>query len=251
MKILVIGAAGMIGRKLVERLAADGAIGGAPITRRRSGGYRRASRRRQGAVLGRARRRSTSPPPMSRPSWSQASPTRSFCSPRSSPARPRTISTRATRSISTARGGFSRRSASGICGPTARYRPRVAVHLLDRGVRRAVPRDDRRRIFHDPADQLRNAEGDLRTAARRFFAAADSSTASASACRPSAFGRAAQSGGLRLFLQYHSRAARRPGGGAAGLRKCAALARLAALGGRFSPARRQPRSRHGSARAAT
>ncbi len=31
MKILVIGAAGMIGRKLVERLSADGAIGGAPI----------------------------------------------------------------------------------------------------------------------------------------------------------------------------------------------------------------------------
>jgi nucleoside-diphosphate-sugar epimerase len=32
LKILVIGAAGMIGRKLVERLAADGAVGGAPIT---------------------------------------------------------------------------------------------------------------------------------------------------------------------------------------------------------------------------
>jgi D-erythronate 2-dehydrogenase len=33
LKILVVGAAGMIGRKLVERLARDGAIGGAAITR--------------------------------------------------------------------------------------------------------------------------------------------------------------------------------------------------------------------------
>ncbi len=33
MHVLVIGAAGMVGRKLVARLAADGAIGGTPITR--------------------------------------------------------------------------------------------------------------------------------------------------------------------------------------------------------------------------
>jgi nucleoside-diphosphate-sugar epimerase len=32
MHILIIGAAGMVGRKLTERLAADGALGGAPIT---------------------------------------------------------------------------------------------------------------------------------------------------------------------------------------------------------------------------
>src|SRR4051794_9911391 len=32
MRVLVTGAGGMIGRKLVERLARDGAIGGKPIT---------------------------------------------------------------------------------------------------------------------------------------------------------------------------------------------------------------------------
>ena len=31
MKILIIGAAGMVGRKLAERLARDGSLGGAPI----------------------------------------------------------------------------------------------------------------------------------------------------------------------------------------------------------------------------
>ena len=44
MKILVIGAAGMIGRKLVDRLVREGALGGATHHACRSRGYRRAVR---------------------------------------------------------------------------------------------------------------------------------------------------------------------------------------------------------------
>ena len=50
------------------------------------------------------------------------------------------------------------------------YRPQTRLHLVDRSVRRAVPRNYRRRFLLDAADELRNAESDLRIAARRLFA---------------------------------------------------------------------------------
>ena len=68
--------------------------------------------------------------------------------------------------------------------------PEGDLRLVDRGLRRAVPGDDPRRLLPDAADELRHPEGDGRAAARRLFAHAASSTASASACRRSASGRA-------------------------------------------------------------
>ena len=95
--------------------------------------------------------------------------------------------------------------------PQGRRRLQAAprLHLVDRGLRRAVPGGDRRRVLHDAADQLRHAEGDRRAAARRLHAArllrrhrhppADDLRAAGQA----------QQGGLGLLLRHHPRAARR------------------------------------------
>ena len=47
--------------------------------------------------------------------------------------------------------------------------PARGLHLLDRRLRRALPRDDRRRVPLGAADQLRHAEGDGRAPAQRLF----------------------------------------------------------------------------------
>ena len=97
----------------------------------------------------------------------------------SSRARPSSISTRATASISTARARCSRRSAR-----SATATSRARLHLVDRGVRRAVPGRDPRRFPSHAAHLLRHAEGDRRTAARRLHAARLLRRHRASACRP-------------------------------------------------------------------
>ena len=51
------------------------------------------------------------------------------------------------------------------------YKPQRRLHLVDRGVRRAVPGRDPRRFPSHAAHLLRHAEGDRRTAARRLHAA--------------------------------------------------------------------------------
>ena len=51
------------------------------------------------------------------------------------------------------------------------YRPRVDLRLVDRGLRRAVPRADPGRFPPDAADQLRHAEGGRRAPPERLFAA--------------------------------------------------------------------------------
>ncbi len=133
---------------------------------------------------------------------------------------------------------------------TARRRLQAArgLHLVDRRVRRAVPRSDPRRVLHDAAHLLRHAEGDRRAAAGRLHAARASSTASASGCRPSACGpgkpNKAASG---FFSNIMPRAAGRAGGGAAGRRGRAPLARQPARRGRLPAARRRPSTARGSA----
>ena len=78
------------------------------------------------------------------------------------------------------------------------------LRLVDRRVRRAVPGGDRRRLPHDAADELRDAEGDRRVAARPTTAAADSSTASGCACRRSACGPARRTGPRRASSRASS-----------------------------------------------
>ena len=165
MHILIIGAAGMVGRKFTERLVRDGGLGGRTIAKATlhdviepTGSRRRALRGDDGRLrLRRAGR--------SRASSSPAGPISSSISPPSSPARPRPTSTRATASTSTARGCLF----EAIRADRRRLQAAGRLHLVHRGVRRAVPRSDRRRVLHHAADLLRHAEGDRRTAARRLF----------------------------------------------------------------------------------
>ena len=232
MHILIIGAAGMVGRKLTARLVKDGRVGGKPIdaldTGRRgrargAGGLHRQGRHDSRRPVGarRCRRRLIA-----------SGPTSSSISPPSSRARRKPISRRATASISTGRAHlFEAIRQEGLKQP---YKPRARLHLLDRGVRRAVPRQDRRRVLHHAADQLRHAEGDRRTAALRLFAARllrRHRHPPADHLHPAG---QAQQGGLRLLLQHPARAARRPGGGAAGRRRrCATGIASPRAGGRL------------------
>ena len=131
-----------------------------------------------------------------------------------------------------------------------RLQAAARLHLLDRGVRRAVPRQDRRRVLPHAADELRHPEGDRRTPDLRLFAPRLSRRhrhPPADGLRPS---RPPEQGCLGLFLQHHSRAAGRRGGGAAGLRGRAALACHAALDRRLPAPCRHDGSRRGRLRAA-
>ena len=100
-----------------------------------------------------------------------------------------------------------------------RLSPEARVHLVDRGVRRAVPERDLRRFPSHAAHLLRHAEGHLRAAAGRLHAQGlPRRRRHPSADHLRAAGQAEQ-GRVGLLLQHHPRAARRPGGGAAGRRK--------------------------------
>ena len=168
MKALIVGAAGMVGRKLVARLVRDGASAGARSTMRISSTSSRL--RRQRARRSRSRSTpTTSLPPMPRRSSSRRGPTSSSCSPRSSRARRKRISRKGyginldgTRSVFEAI-----RREQALSGGAYRAAPRL--HLVDRRLRLALPRQDRRRILRDAADELRDAEGDLRASARRLL----------------------------------------------------------------------------------
>ena len=103
MHILIFGAAGMVGRKLTERLAKDGGLGGREIDQGDAARRRRAAGAGGRAVRGRAPSPATSPSPARPRSSSPSGRTSSSISPRSSRARRRPTSTRATASTSTAR----------------------------------------------------------------------------------------------------------------------------------------------------
>jgi nucleoside-diphosphate-sugar epimerase len=128
-KILITGAAGMIGRKLSERLAKEpcelllhDVVSAGP-----------------GASS------PTCPRPARRKSSSPRARTSSSTSRRSSRARPRPISRRATASTSTAHSACSRRSAR-----SAEATAHGGVHFFDRGLRRAVSRGDRDEFLNAP-----------------------------------------------------------------------------------------------------
>ena len=126
------------------------------------------------------------------------------------------------------------------CHPAGRRRLQAPgrVHVVDRGVRRAVSGGDRRRVLPHAAIELRHPEGDRRTPARRLYPPRFHGRhrhPPADHLHPS---RPAQQGGLRILLQYLARTARRQGSGAAGVRGRPALACHAALGGRLPDPRR-------------
>ena len=227
--ILVLGAAGMVGRKLVERLLRDGRLGKTrhhPADAAGRGGARR-SRPRPGfpvevvtcdfAVAGAAEKLVA--------------------------GRPDVIFHLAAIVSGEAELDFDKGYRINLDGtrmlldadPAGRRRLQAApgLHLLDRGVRRAVPGRDRRRVLPHAAVELRHPEGDRRAAAGRLFAPRlprRHRHPPADHLHPA---RPAQQGGLRLLLQHPARAAGRQGGDAAGVRGRPPLACHAALGGRL------------------
>ena len=244
-RILVTGGAGMVGRKLAQRLARDGAIGGEPIAhlvaRRRRGA---------GAAADAAFDVETVVADLAEPGV--AGDLVSEPSRRRLPPRGR----RLRRGGGRLRAGVPRQPGRDAVparrdphdGSTG-YRPRVvfasSIAVFGAPFPDVIGDDSP----PDAADELRDAEGDRRAAAVRLHAGAASSTASASACRPSVSGRAQPN---RAASGFFSSIIREPlngrGGGAAGARRRSSLARLAARGGRLP--RSMPR-RSTAARSAT
>ena len=117
------------------------------------------------------------------------------------------------------------------------------LQLVDRGIRATAAGGHRRRSRRHACDELRLAEGDDRVAAvrphspwlRRWHRhpAADDLRAAGPA----------EPGGVGFLLEHHPRAPERSGRGAAGVRRCASLVRVAALGDRLPRPRRHDRRR--------
>ncbi len=222
MHILIIGAAGMVGRKLTDRLvgrwrARRQAGRQADIGRRdaadRTGRFHRRKCRRadRGSVARRVRPRSWSPG-----GRTSSSILRPLC-----PARRRPISTRAIASISTVRAISSMRCGWRALGSP--YMPAPRLHLLDRGVRGTIPDKIDDTFFNAPLDQLRHAEGDRRIAAVRLFAPRllrRHRHPPAHHLHPAG---QAQQGSIRLLLQHPARAAGGSRSDPAGCRRTCAI----------------------------
>ncbi len=239
MHILVLGAAGMVGRKLIERLLRDGRLGKTDIT----------AMTLQDVVA---------PATPDKPGFPIHVVTGDFAMPGFADQAGRR---QARRDLPSRRDRFRRgraRFRQGLPDQSRRHPDAVrrdqagrrrlqaarGVHLVDRGVRRAVPRRDRRRILPYPAVELRHPKGDRRIAAGGLFTPrlhGRHRHPTADHLHPA---RPAQQGRVRLFLQHPARASGRQGSDPAGIGRRAALARDAALGGRL-PA---PRRDHGSPR---
>ena len=247
MHILIIGAAGMIGRKLTERLARDGALGGKAIDKT-DAGRRRARRRAARKPFGQGRR--------ARPTSLGAGRAAALVA-----ERPDVIFHLAAIVSGEAEADFEKGYRINLDGTRALleairaigdgYRPRLVFTSSIAVFGAPFPEAIARRVPPHAADLLRHAEGDRRAAARRLYAprlprrrrhpAADHLRAAGQA----------QQGGVRLLLVDHPRAARRPGGGAAGRRQRAALARQPARRCRLPRPCRRRSTRDSSARAST
>ena len=180
MHILITGAAGMIGRKLTERLVDDGGS---------------TASRSSKLTLTRCRRAAARPPASpdqvegSRP---PISPTPAIAE-KAIAARPDVIFHSRRRGVGRGRARFrqglprqSRRHARAAGSdpprPATATSPKLVYHLVDGGVRRAVPARDPRRFPSHAAHLLRHAEGDRASCCWPTTRGAASATASASAC---------------------------------------------------------------------
>ena len=246
MHILILGAAGMVGRKLTERLLRDGRLGKHDITRMTL----------QDVVTPAKPANASIPIEVVASDFADAGAAAPLIA-----DRPDVIFHLAAIVSGEAEAEFDKGYRINLDGtripdrrhPPCRRRLQAAagVHVLDRGVRRAVPGKDRRRILPYAADQLRHPEVDLRTADQRLHPQGLARRHRHPAADDLRAAGQAEQGGFRLLLQHHPRAAGGRGGGAAGVRGRAALARLAEIGGRFSASRRHHGPQRDGARGAT
>ena len=209
MHILITGAAGMIGRKLTARLLKDGKLAGRAITAldlhdivppetpaapgiADRGPYRRSRRARRCGGAGRGEARHRLPSGRHRVGRGRV---------QFRPRLPRQF----------------RRHAGAVRRDPARRPPAARrLHLVDRGVRRAVPRRHLRRFPADAAHLLRHAEADRRADPRRLYAARLLRRRRHPAADHLRAAGQAQQGGVELLFRHHPRAAGRPGGDPAG-----------------------------------
>ena len=211
MHILITGAAGMVGRKLTERLVADGGLNGKPIDK-----FTLVDVVAPAKPAGFAGKVDAYALDVSREDAGR----------KLVEDRPDVIFHLAAVVSGEAETDFEKgyrinldRHALSARGDPLRgggYHPEAGVHLVDRGVRRAVPERDLRRVPPHAAHLLRHAEGHLRAAARRLHPQGLSRRRRHPPADHLRAAGHAEQGGVGLLLQHHPRAARRPGSGAAG-----------------------------------
>ena len=210
MHILITGAAGMVGRKLTERLVTDGGLNGKPI-----------DRLTLVDVVAPAK-----------PAGFAGKVDAYALDVSGEDAGRKLVNGSSRRDLPSRRGGVGRgrdRLREGLPHQPGRHalpargdplRRRISseagVHVVDRGVRRAVPERDLRRVPSHAAHLLRHAEGHLRAAARRLHPQGLSRRRRHPPADHLRAAGHAEQGGVGLLLQHHPRAARRQGSGAAG-----------------------------------
>ena len=206
MHVLITGAAGMIGRKLTERLVEDGALNGKPIDTADADRHRRAGRSRPAFparsilatadLAGAGHRREAD----------------RRAAGRDLPSRRRRLG----RGRDRFREGLSRQSRrhaqhllEAIRKTGDGYKPKVVFTSSIAVFGAPFPPAHPRRLPSDAADLLRHAEGDGRIAARRLHPARLPRRRRHPPADHLRAARQAEQGGVRLLLRHHPRAARR------------------------------------------
>src|ERR1700760_3993395 len=199
MKVLIIGAAGMIGRKLTARLVRDGKLAGKAITHAHL------------VDIITPQAPANAPFPATLDAFDIAA---SYVATKLIAPRPDVIFLLASVVSGEAEADFDKGYAINLRGPPRDLRGGPArsgvvgrrlqaapdLHVFDRRLWRAVPRQDRRRVSRRSTDQLRNPKGDLRALARRLFAARLLRWRWAPPAHHLCPSRPAEQGGVRVFL---------------------------------------------------
>ena len=219
MDILITGAAGMIGRKLISRLAADATLGGRPIDRLTLVDIAAPAPPESfpGAVLPLAA-------DLAAPGVAEVA----------TAGKPDIIFHLAAVVSGEAEADFEKGYRVNLDGTHALfeaiwrhgppYRPRVVFTSSIAAYGAPFPDTIAGRFPHRAADQLRDAEGDCRTAAGRLHAARHAGWDRRPAAQYLRPPWEAEQGCVGVLLEHSSRAACRPGSGAAGRRACAHVA---------------------------
>ena len=235
MRILILGGGGMVGRKLADRLARDGHLGGRAIDHLTLHDVVEASLPAGAAFPVEAQTSDIS-------QAGEAGRAGRGATGRDLPSGGHRVG----------RGGG--RSREGVQdqprrnAPPPRRHPRrrrrlpapARLHILHRGLRGALSGRHRRRVHPDAAHELRDAEGHRRIAARRLH---PSRLRRRRRHPPADHLRApgpAEQGGVGLLLQHHPRTAGRPGSRPAGAGRRAPRSCLAPVRREFPRSTRQP-----------